>query len=85
MKPLNFESENLVVNWIRFNIEGLKNLESIGVCLSEKFKFNSSVKKTKNGNLEYFITKAENKFQVSFIVCNYEEFYWTGIKVNFFK
>jgi hypothetical protein len=51
--------------------------------LSEKFGFNSIVKKTKNGNFECLVDKAENKFQVAFLICDYEEFFWTGTQVNF--
>jgi hypothetical protein len=34
MSKLNFESENLIVNWIRFNIAGLRDPEAITFGLS---------------------------------------------------
>jgi hypothetical protein len=49
MNKLNFVSENLVGDWIGFNIAGLRNPEEIGVYFSENFGFNSVVKKAKKG------------------------------------
>lgn len=80
---MNFKYKNLVVHQGGLNIKSLKDTKGIGIYLSEKFSFNSTVKKTKNESFECLINKAENKFRVSFLVCKYEEFYWAGIKVNF--
>ena len=66
MRKLNFESDNLIADYISLNIKGLKDPKIIGIYLSKKFGFNSIVKKTKNGNFECLIDKAENRFQVSF-------------------
>ena len=35
---LSFDSENLVVDWISFNIQGLADSDSIGYGLSNHFK-----------------------------------------------
>jgi hypothetical protein len=64
-------------------MKGWTDPEPIPHYFFEKFSFNSIVKKTKNGKFECLTNKAENKFQVSFIVYTYEEFDWTGMKVNF--
>ena len=37
MKLLNFESQNLMVDWINFNIQGLTNSGIIGSGLSKHF------------------------------------------------
>ena len=46
---LTFESENLVVDYISFNIPGSDNTESIAKYLFEKFNFNSTFAKGQNG------------------------------------
>ena len=45
---LTFESENLVVDYISFNITGFTNTESIAKYLFEKFNFNSTFAKGQN-------------------------------------
>ena len=62
MNKLNFESENLVVDWIGFNIEGLRYPEGMAVYLSEKFGFNSIVKKA---NLNQLKKSKTNESQTS--------------------
>ena len=45
---LSFESENLVVDWISFNIKELtdpKQIAKIALYLSKSFGFNSQIKK----------------------------------------
>ena len=37
MKLLNFESQNLMVDWISFNIQGLPDTETIASGLSKHF------------------------------------------------
>jgi len=86
ISKLNFESENLIVDWIGFNIAGLRDPEGIAVYLSEKFGFNSVVKRVKKGKSESLISKIENQFQVSFIKCTYNpesNSFWTATIVNF--
>ena len=34
---INFKSENLVVDWINFNIQGLPDPETIASCFSKHF------------------------------------------------
>jgi hypothetical protein len=46
---LSFESENLVVDYIFFNLTGSDNTESIAKYLFEKFNFNSTIAKGQNG------------------------------------
>jgi hypothetical protein len=85
---LTFESQNLVVDWIGFNIEGLTDLEPIANYLSESLGFNSTIvkkinSKWKSESLNY---DKLNKFQVSFRQYDYNpEFksYWVGTKVYF--
>lgn len=48
---LTFESENLVVDYISFNIPGSDNTESIAKYLFEKFNFNFTVGKGQNGTV----------------------------------
>jgi hypothetical protein len=45
---LSFESENLVVDYISFNIPGSGNTESIAKYLFEKVNFNSTFAKGQN-------------------------------------
>lgn len=80
---LSFVSENLVVDYIGLSIKGLIDVEEIGKYLFESFGFNSRIKKNKNKGFENLFSKPGNKFEVSFVVCHYEEFYWTGVKVDF--
>ena len=44
-----FESENLQVDWIGFNIQGSVDLKSIAKYLFETFGFNSTIVKRING------------------------------------
>lgn len=78
-----FESVNLVVDYIGLTIQGLIDVEKLGEYLFKRFGFNSRIKKSQNNGFETFFYKSGNKFEVSFFVCHYEEFYWTGVKVDF--
>ena len=85
---LTFESQNLVVDWIGFNIEGLTDLEPIANYLSESLGFNSTIVKKINGKWKSESLNYDklNKFQVSFRQYDYNpEFksYWVGTKVYF--
>lgn len=64
---LSFESENLVVDGIGFNIAGLMDPTEIGVYLSKSFGFNSVLKQTSKGKSESLIFGIVNSYKVSFI------------------
>ena len=85
-KQLNFQTENLVVDWISFNITGLTDPNEIAVYLSESFGFNSVLKQTYKGKSECLIFETENLYKVSFLksTSNLEsKSYWTGITDSF--
>ena len=65
---LSFESENLVVDWIGFNITGLMDPEPIANYLSDSFDFNSIIVKKFNNKWksEFLNYNSQNLFQVSF-------------------
>jgi len=67
-----FESENLVVNYISFNITGLANTESIAKHLFEKFNFNSTFAKGQNGTPKSWFYLLKNQHQVSFRQLEYD-------------
>lgn len=46
---LSFESQNLVVDYISFNIKGLIDLKSIAKYFFEIFNFNSIIATSQNG------------------------------------
>lgn len=50
---LSFESENLKVDYISFNITGYDNTESIAKYFLEKFNFNSTFAKGQNGTIQF--------------------------------
>jgi len=71
---LTFESENLVVDWIGFNIQGLldrKQLKQIANYLFRAFGFNSTIIKRINGKWkpESLNYDRQNQFQLSFRRC----------------
>ena len=68
---LSFESENLVVDYISFNITGCTNPRRIANYLSDSFGFNSVVKETFQGKSEDLILKIRNGYKVSFIKSTY--------------
>ena len=81
-----FESENLVVDYISFNIQGLgdrKEVESIAKFLFQNFGFNSTFARGSDGKQETLFFNSKNKYQVYFIVYRYSDIYWDGIKINF--
>ena len=64
---LTFESENLVVDWIGFNIQGFvdrKQVERISKYLFQNFGFNSTFPIGPNGNKKFclMIQKTNIKF-----------------------
>jgi hypothetical protein len=83
---LSFESENLVVDWIGFNIQGLlnrKQVERIAKYLFENFRFNSTFALGSDGKQETLFSNLKNKYQVYFRAYKYSDIYWDGIKIDF--
>jgi len=84
-----FESENLVVDWIGFNIQRLvdrKQVEIIAKYFFQNFGFNSTFAKGSTGKEEDLFFDFQNQHQVSFRYYLYtSEYttYWSGTKVNF--
>jgi hypothetical protein len=79
---LSFESENLVVDYISFNLPGSDNTESIAKYLFEKFNFNSTIAKGQNGTTYDWFYLNRNQHQVSFRQFEYNpsfKSFWEGI------
>jgi len=89
MKKFTFESENLVVDYISFNIQGLgdrKQVERIAKYFFQILGFNSTFAKGSTGNEEDLFFDFQNQHQVSFRYYLYaSEYttYWSGTKVKF--
>ena len=80
---LNFESGNLVVDYIFFNIQGLvdrKQVEIIAKYLFQILAFNSTFVKGPNGNEEDLFFDSHN--QLLFYSSKHDT-YWSGTKVDF--
>ena len=78
-----FESENLVVDWIGFNIQGLldrKQVKQIAKYLFQNFGFNSTIALGSDGKED-----SKNKYQVFFRIYKYSDIYWDGIKIDFYS
>jgi hypothetical protein len=83
-----FESEDLVVDWISFNLQGSVAITPIANYLFQAFGFNSTITriikgKWKSKDLNY---NSINKFQVSFRQHQYDpeiKSFWTGTKIDF--
>ena len=72
-----FQSQNLVVDWIGFNIQGSVDLKPITKYLFEAFGFNSTISKRINGkwksqDLKYY---SKNQFQIYFRQHEYDPEY----------
>ena len=83
---LNFESQNLVVDWIRFNIQGFvekKQIKQMAEYLFHNFKFNSIFAVGLDGKEEALFNDPKNNYQVSFRLYRYSDIYWDGIKIDF--
>jgi hypothetical protein len=83
-----FQSENLVVDWISFNIQGSVNLEPIANYLFRAFGFNSTITKRINGKWKSkdLNDDTRNQFQVSFQQHEYDpesKSFWVGTKIDF--
>ena len=62
-----FESENLVVDWIGLNIQGLcdrKQVKQIAKYLFQNFGFNSTLALGSDGKEEILFKDSKNKYQV---------------------
>lgn len=86
---LSFESENLVVDYISFNILGLvdrKQVEIIAKFFFQILAFNSTFAKGSNGNKEDLFFDSQNQYQVSFrydLYASEYTTYWSGTKADF--
>ena len=86
---LSFESQNLVVDWIGFNIQGLidrKQVKRVAKYFFQILAFNSTFAKGPNGNEEDLFFDSQNQHQVSFRYYLYaSEYttYWSGTKADF--
>lgn len=83
---LNFKSENLTVDWIGFNIQGLvdiKQVKQIAEYLLLNFGFNSTFAIGPNGKQETLFFNSKNKYKVYFRVYKYSDIYWDGLKIDF--
>ena len=83
---LNFKSENLTVDWIGFNIQGLvdiKQVKQIAEYLLLNFGFNSTFAIGPNGKQETLFSNSKNKYQVYIRVYRYSDIYWDGLKIDF--
>jgi hypothetical protein len=83
---LSFESENLVVDWIGFNIQGLvdrKQVERIAKYFFQNFGFNSTFAIGSDGKEETLFHDSKNKYQVYVRAYRYSDIYWDGIKIDF--
>ena len=83
---LNFQSENLTVDYISFNIPGPDNTESIAKYLFEKFNFNSTFAKGQNGTTYDWFYLNRNQHQVSFRELEYDpssKSFWEGTIIHF--
>lgn len=69
---LNFQTKNLVIDYISFNIPGSDNTESISKYLFEKFNFNSTFAKGQNGTAQSLFYLTRNQHQVSFRQLEYD-------------
>lgn len=81
---LSFESENLVVDYISFNIQGSIDPKPIAKYLFQKFNFNSTIGSNETETTLFFDNT--NQHQVSFRQYVYDpesKSYWVGTKVDF--
>lgn len=83
---LSFESENLQVDWIGFNIEGFvekEQIKQIAEYLFQNFRFNSTFAVGLDGEEEALFKDKKNNYRVSFRLYRYSDIYWDGIKIDF--
>jgi hypothetical protein len=73
-----FDSENLVMDWIEFNIQGLvnrKQVERIARYLFQNCVVNSTFALGSNGKQETLFCNFKNKYQISFRAYRYSNIY----------
>jgi len=83
---LTFQSENLVIDYISFNIPGSDNTESIAKYLFEKFNFNSTFAKGQNGTIYDWFYLNRNQHKVSFRELEYDpscKSFWERTTIHF--
>ena len=86
---LSFESENLVVDYISFNIDGyvqITYLRKIASYLFESFSFNATFRRDQLNQREIFFSNDKNSYEVSFRHYDYNpkaKSFWEGTKVDF--
>jgi hypothetical protein len=68
---LTFQSQNLVVDWIGFNIQGSADIKQIANYLFQNFGFNSIFVSGLGGKQETLFSNSKNKYQVYFTACKY--------------
>lgn len=79
MKLLNFQSENLVVDWISFNIQGLTDPRRIANGLSKHFTPNVLM----NGEPIIGYHNFKKKYKVSIRQYTRSKGYWVGTQIIF--
>ena len=81
-----FKSENLIVDWIGFNIQGLvnqKEVEIIANYLFRNFGFNSTFAIGLDGKEKILFNNPNNKYHAYLRAYRYSDIYWDGIKIDF--
>lgn len=82
---LSFANQNLVVDYISFNISGLRHTEPIANYLFN-FGFNSILKSNEKTKGDILISDNRNCYSVTFVKSKYDpvsKSYWDGIVVRF--
>ena len=77
MAQLNFNSENLMVDWISFNIEGL--IDSTRIANLLFFRFNASITMEDQSELQFYDRR--NKYDVS--IRQRQKSHWVGSQIIF--
>jgi hypothetical protein len=86
MKILNFKSENLVVDWISFNVKGFIDSKLIARYFFQRFNFNSTISTNQDRKKNYLFYDKKNQYQVSFIQHQYNpesKNFWIGTQIYF--
>jgi hypothetical protein len=74
---MNFDSENLVVDWISFNLEGLTDPETIARRLFSRF--NISI--TMDDQSKVRFSDLRNRYDV--LICQYKKSHWIETQIIF--
>jgi hypothetical protein len=86
LNKLSFESQNLVVDYISFNIQGSVDLTPIAKYFFKKFGFNSTITIGRDGKEKSLFYDKRNQYRVSFRQHEYDpesKSFWVGTKINF--